>query len=146
MGFRGLFAPSLSVYVEPPWRPGVVFERRRVMEHIAAFMLLIACSNDLETCKEYPAPAVAYETVEQCRVDLTPALRTMSASQTKAFGKCVEIDPALFYEDVEIVWDVTRKGGIEVSIDVINPHMAVQSVARADIAASTNQETGSELN
>jgi hypothetical protein len=131
MGFRGLFAPSLSVYVEPPWRPGVVFERRRVMEHIAAFMLLIACSNDLETCKEYPAPAVAYETVEQCRVDLTPALRTMSASKT---------------EDVEIVWDVTRKGGIEVSIDVINPHMAVQSVARADIAASTNQETGSELN
>lgn len=116
------------------------------MEHIAAFMLLIACSDDLQTCQEYPAPAVAYETVEQCRAELTPALSTMSASQTTSFGKCVEIDPALLYEDVEIVWDVTRKGGIEVSIDVINPHMAIQSVARADIAANANQEAGSELN
>lgn len=116
------------------------------MEHIAAFMLLIACSDDLQACREYPAPAIAYETVEQCRAELTPALRTMPASQTKSFGKCVEIDPALFYEDVEIVWDVTRKGGIEVSIDVINPHMAIQSVARADIAANANQEADSELN
>ena len=116
------------------------------MEHIAAFMLLIACSDDLQACREYPAPAVAYETVEQCRAELTPAIRAMSASQTKSFGKCVEIDPALFYEDVEIVWDVTREGGIEVTLEVINPHMAVQSVARADIAASANQETGSELN
>ncbi len=116
------------------------------MEHIAAFMLLIACGDDLQTCQEHPAPAVAYETVEQCRADLTPALHTMSASQTKSFGKCIEIDPALFYEDVEIVWDVTREGGLEVSLDVINPHMAVQSVARADNAASGNQKTNSQLN
>ena len=116
------------------------------MEHIAAFMLLIACGDDLQTCQEHPAPAVAYETVEQCRAELTPALRTMSASQTTTFGKCVEIDPALFYEDVEIVWDVTREGGLEVSLDVINPHMAVQSVARAEFPAHANQETGSELN
>ena len=116
------------------------------MEHIAAFMLLIACSDDLQACREYPAPAVAYETVEQCRADLTPALHAMSASQTKSFGKCVEIDPALFYEDVEIVWDVTREDGLEVSLDVINPHMAVQSIARADTPANANQETGSKLN
>lgn len=116
------------------------------MEHIAAFMLLIACSDDLQACQEYPAPAVAYETVEQCRADLTPALRTMSASQPKSFGKCIEIDPALFYEDVEIVWDVTQEGGIEVSLEVINPHMAVQSVARAEFPANASPETGSELN
>ncbi|MCC0035522.1 MAG: hypothetical protein H6887_09700 [Hoeflea sp.] len=116
------------------------------MEHIAAFMLLIACGDDLQSCREYPAPAVAYETVEQCRAELTPALRSISASQTKSFGNCVEIDPALFYEDVEIVWDVTREGGLEVSLEVINPHMAVQSVAHADITASGSQETGRELN
>ena len=116
------------------------------MEHIAAFMLLIACSDDLQACQEYPAPAVAYETVEQCRADLAPALRTIPASQPKSFGSCVEIDPALIYEDVEIVWDVTRESGLEVSLNVINPPMAVQSVARADIGASANWETGSELN
>lgn len=116
------------------------------MEHIAAFMLLIACSDDLQACREYPAPAVAYETVEQCRAELTPALRTMPTSPAKSFGRCVEIDPALSYEDVEIVWDVTRESGIEVSLEVINPHMALQSVARADFAASADQEAGSELN
>jgi hypothetical protein len=116
------------------------------MEHIAAFMLLIACSEDLQACKEYPAPAVAYETVGQCEAELTPAIRAMSVSQTRSFGKCVEIDPALLYEDAEIVWDVSREGKIEVSIEVINPHMAIQSVARADYPAANSAATHSELN
>ena len=101
------------------------------MEHIAAFMLLIACSEDLQVCKEYPAPEVAYETVEQCRAELAPAMRTIPASEEKPFGECVEVDPALFYEDAEIVWDVTQDGGLEVALELINPHMAIQSVARA---------------
>jgi len=109
------------------------------MEHIAAFMLLIGCSGDLQACKEYPAPAVAYETVEQCKAELTPAIRSLSASQMKSFGKCVEIDPALIYEDAEIVWDVTQEGEIEVSLEVINPHMAIQSVARADYPRANSE-------
>lgn len=99
------------------------------MEHIAAFMLLIACSDDLQACKEYPAPAIGYETVEDCHSELMPAIRTMGAAQPKTYGKCVEIDPALLYEDAEIVWDVTQQGGIEVTLEVINPHMSLQSVA-----------------
>ena len=102
------------------------------MEHIAAFMLLIACSDDLQACTEYPAPAIGYETVDQCEAELTPALRTMPATEAKSFGKCVEIDPALLYEDAEIVWDVTDRGGIEVTLEIVNPHMALQSVASAD--------------
>ena len=108
------------------------------MEHIAAFMLLIACSDDLQACKEYPAPEIAYETVEQCQAELTPAIRTMGSSQPKSFGKCVEIDPALIYEDAEIVWDVTQQGGIEVTLEVTNPHMALQSVASIEGRAIYN--------
>jgi len=108
------------------------------MEHIAAFMLLIGCSGDLQVCKEYPAPAVAYETVEQCEAELTPAISSLSGSQAKSYGKCVEIDPAMVYEDAEIVWDVTQDGGIEVALEVINPHMAIQSVASADYPATNS--------
>ena len=111
------------------------------MEHIAAFMILIACSDDLQACNEIPAPAIAYETVQECQAELTPAMRSLSASQAKSYGECVEIDPALFYEDAEIVWDVTRDGGLEVTLEVINPHVAIQSLARAD-----HLETGSNLN
>lgn len=108
------------------------------MEHIAAFMLLIGCSEDLQACKEYPAPAIGYETVEQCQVELTPAIRTIPADEAKSFGKCVEIDPALFYEDAEIVWDVTQQGGIEVTLEVVNPHMALQSVASVERPGTYN--------
>ncbi len=106
------------------------------MEHIAAFMLLIACSDDLQACNEYPAPAIGYETVEQCQAELVPAIQRIPAGQAKSFGKCVEIDPALFYEDAEIVWDVTQQGEIEVTLEVINPTMALQSVASVDRAAA----------
>ena len=111
------------------------------MEHIAAFMILIACSDDLQACNEIPAPAIAYETVQECEAELTTAMRTISASQDNSYGKCVEIDPALFYEDVEIVWDVTRIEGLEVTLEVINPQVAIQSMARAD-----QVETGNNLN
>jgi len=107
------------------------------MEHIAAFMLLIACSDNLQTCEEYPAPALAYETVEQCEAELAPAVSTLSASRKKSFGKCVEVDPALFYEDAEIVWDVTQGGEIEVTLELVNPHLAIQSVARAEVPGAT---------
>ncbi|WP_417435959.1 hypothetical protein [Hoeflea sp.] len=116
------------------------------MEHIAAFMLLIACSDDLQACKEYPAPAIAYETVEQCQAELTPAIRTIPAPQRKSFGKCVEIDPALLYEDAEIVWDITPEGQFEVSLELINPHMAIQSVARSDYPAANTAAASSRLN
>jgi len=109
------------------------------MEHIAAFMLLIACSDDLQACKEYPAPAIAYETSEECQAELMPAIRTMGADQPRTYGKCVEIDPALLYEDAEIVWDVTQEGGIEVTLEVINPHMALQSVASVEGRAPYNR-------
>jgi hypothetical protein len=111
------------------------------MEHIAAFMILIACSDDLQACNEIPVPAVAYETVQECEAELTPAMRTISASQDKSYGKCVEIDPALLYEDAEIVWDVTRNGGLEVTLEIVNPQVAIQSMARAD-----QVETGRDLN
>jgi len=102
------------------------------MEHIAAFMLLIACSDDLQVCKEYPAPAIGYETTEQCEAELAPAIRTIPEGQAKTFGKCVNIDPALLYEDAEIVWDVTQQGQIEVTLEVVNPHIALESVASID--------------
>lgn len=108
------------------------------MEHIAAFMLLIACSDNLQACEEYPAPAIAYETVEQCEAELAPAVAGLSATRKKPFGKCVEVDPALFYEDAEIVWDVTQSGGLEVTLELVNPHMAIQSIARANVPGAAS--------
>ncbi|KJS18589.1 MAG: hypothetical protein VR78_04695 [Hoeflea sp. BRH_c9] len=102
------------------------------MEHIAAFMLLIACGDDLQVCTEQPAPALAYETVQQCELELSPAISAMASNSKRTFGTCVEVDPALFYEDAEIVWDVTAAGGLEVDIELINPEIASDLVARSE--------------
>lgn len=104
------------------------------MEHIAAFMILIACNEDYKSCTEQPAPAVAYETLRQCEEELSPSIKVIAEQTDKALGKCVEIDPALFYEDAEIVWDVSAKGEIEVAIELINPEMTVTTLARSDAA------------
>ncbi|WP_412049515.1 hypothetical protein ACK6D9_17725 [Hoeflea sp. Naph1] len=109
------------------------------MEHIAAFMLLIACSNDLQTCTEQPAPTVAYESMQQCELELRPALQIANGKYGKTMGKCVEIDPALFYEDAEIVWDVTAQGEIEVAIELINPQIDLNAMARSDHADETTR-------
>ncbi|MEQ8480522.1 MAG: hypothetical protein RIC18_07685 [Hoeflea sp.] len=101
------------------------------MEHIAAFMILIACSEDLNTCSEQPAPAIAFETMQQCEMDLSPSMRMVAGNSSRTFGRCIEIDPALLYEDAEIVWDVTEEQGLEVTVELINPGMSIQSVARA---------------
>lgn len=111
------------------------------MEHIAAFMLLIACSDDFQACTEEPAPAVAYETLEQCELELSPAIRMSAARHDKLMGQCVEIDPALFYEDAEIVWDVTKDGEIEVAIELINPDVNLNA-----LAGSVQQTTTSRYN
>ena len=109
------------------------------MEHIAAFMVLIACSDDLQNCTEQPAPVVAYESVQQCELELSPSIRMVAASTDKAFGKCVELDPALFYEDVEIVWDVTSKGGFEVAVELINPDISNHTIAQSGPAVDAGR-------
>lgn len=101
------------------------------MEHIAAFMVLIACSDDLQVCVEKPAPEIAYESVQQCELELSPAISAVARTSKKTFGRCVEVDPALFYEDAEIVWDVTAAGGLEVDIELINPEIDSDLVARS---------------
>ena len=108
----------------------------------AALLLFAAGSTDPASnivCQSLSASR--YETVEECQAELTSAISTIPTDQDKTYGKCVEIDPALLYEDAEIVWDVTHQGGIEVTLEVINPHMSLQSVAsveRRDTYKSVN--------
>jgi hypothetical protein len=109
------------------------------MEHIAAFMILIACSNDLGSCTEQPAPSVAFETVQQCEAELSPSLRMASPKRAKTFGACVEVDPALFYEDAEIVWDVTPADGLTVTLELVNPEIPVSAIAQAPQANATQR-------
>ena len=47
------------------------------MEHIAALLLIIGCSQDMKVCEELPAPVPVYETATECDSDLQAALRQL---------------------------------------------------------------------
>lgn len=86
------------------------------MEHIAALLLVVGCSGDMQQCTELPAPVPIYETVEECDAEVTPVLRSMRGMRDQVLATCVYVDPALAEEDAELVWDVTRDGKLVAEI------------------------------
>ena len=84
------------------------------MEHIAALLLIVGCSGD--QCRELPAPVPVFETLEECEIELQPALAAWAAQHPRVFAKCVEVDPAMEEEDAELVWDIAPDGTLEASI------------------------------
>lgn len=89
------------------------------MEHIAALLLIIGCSDDLVTCTELPAPVpVVFETAEECDAVVPDALRWFTDKYPQILAKCVPIDPALEEEDLELVWDIRTDGTLHASVEI----------------------------
>ncbi len=86
------------------------------MEHIAALLLIIGCSDSLADCKELPAPAPIFETVEECQSLLQDSASPFLAKQARVFAQCLEVDPAIEEEDAELVWHVGSNGTLYASI------------------------------
>ena len=91
------------------------------METLAAFMLLLSCSKDLAQCREVPAPAIAYESIEDCNAELAPAIGRAGEVSRVAIGKCLEFDQSLLEADAEIVWDITPEGGLVAGLVPVTP-------------------------
>lgn len=87
------------------------------MEHIAAVLLLVACSNNLSDCREIPAPVPLYESIEDCGAELPFALSDLSGRAPRVLGTCVYVDPALEEEDAELVWDIKPGGTLFARIE-----------------------------
>ncbi|WP_420961267.1 hypothetical protein [Brucella sp. IR073] len=101
------------------------------MQHLAAIMLLVTCSNDMAACNVQPAPTVSYETIATCKTELKPALDNLAAESTKAYGKCVEVDPELMEQDAAIYWEIDKNDELQVTIldEHEDPAETAQSVS-----------------
>jgi len=89
------------------------------MEHIAALLLIVGCSDDLSYCRELPAPAPLYQTEAECDAELETSIRGFVGQYPQILGKCVSVDPALEYVDAELVWDITGSGNLVASIEPV---------------------------
>jgi hypothetical protein len=87
------------------------------MEHIAALLLIVGCSENLAQCRELPAPVPIFETSEECDAELPASLRGFTGRYPRVFAKCVFADPAMEEEDATLVWDVRPDGTLDASIE-----------------------------
>jgi hypothetical protein len=86
------------------------------MEHIAALLLIVGCSGDLEQCRELPAPTPIFETMEECSAALPLSLKGARGKDSHVFADCIHVDPAMEEEDAVLEWDVTKDGRLVASI------------------------------
>lgn len=109
------------------------------MEHIAAFMLLIGCSDGSLSCKELSAPQVVFESMEECMGTLPAALGGAGAKGRIVHARCAAVDPAWAEEDVEISWRVSREKGLEIDIregaPPANDMLVAENAHPAEVAA-----------
>lgn len=95
------------------------------MEHIAAILLIVGCSNDLTQCRELPAPVPVFETAEECAQTRPFALDELAGRKPRVLGTCVAVDPALEELDAEIVWSITPDGHLDASVEPFAPETGV---------------------
>ncbi len=88
------------------------------MEHIAAVLLIIGCSNDLSQCRELPAPGTIFETADECMNQRPFVLNAMEGKAERVLGTCIAVDPALEEEEGELVWSVNPDGSLDAAFEM----------------------------
>jgi len=94
------------------------------MEHIAALLLIVGCSQDMKQCEELPSPVTVYETAVECDAELPAALRQLEGRKPRVMGTCVYVDPAMEESDAELVWDLTPQGALRAAVEAIPMNVA----------------------
>lgn len=90
------------------------------MEHIAAFLLIVGCSQDMVQCEELPAPEAVYETVQDCDAVLPSYTQRFKGAHPQLLAECFEVDPLLTEVDAEIVWEITKDGRLLATVEPID--------------------------
>ncbi|MEW6629923.1 MAG: hypothetical protein AB1440_03540 [Pseudomonadota bacterium] len=88
------------------------------MEHIAALLLVIGCSNTMTDCREMSVPVSVFETFEACTAERPFALGDVQGQAPHIVGKCLAVDPALEDDYDQIAWNVRPDGTLDASLEV----------------------------
>lgn len=110
------------------------------MEHIAAFLLLVGCSDNLDQCREVPAPAPIFETAQECDAVMERAMRDLVGKYPQILARCVNVDPSAEYGDASLVWDVSPAGDLTASLEA-GPSDRIAPSAGEMVASNTATPT-----
>ncbi|PZV38336.1 hypothetical protein [Mesorhizobium kowhaii] len=98
------------------------------MEHIAALLLVIGCSNTMVDCRELQVPVSVFETADQCVAERPFAMGDVQGQAQHIVAKCLAVDPALEDDYDQIVWNVRADGTLDASLAISNVVMASNAV------------------
>ena len=98
------------------------------MEHIAALLLVIGCSNTMADCRELQVPVSVFETADQCVAERPFAMGDVQGQAQRIVAKCLAVDPALEDDYDQIVWNVRADGTLDASLEISNVVMASSAV------------------
>ncbi|MER8828669.1 hypothetical protein NKH73_02865 [Mesorhizobium sp. M0938] len=88
------------------------------MEHIAALLLVIGCSNTMTECRELPVSVSVFETAQECTAERPFALEDVQGQAPRIIAKCLSVDPALEDDYDQIVWNVRPDGTLDASVEI----------------------------
>jgi len=101
------------------------------VEHIAALLLVIGCSNTMTECREMPVPVSVFETFEACVAERPFALGDLQGQARHVVGACLAVDPALEEDYDRIAWNVRPDGTLDAALEVTGVLIA-SNEARAE--------------
>lgn len=88
------------------------------MEHIAALLFVVGCSNAMTDCRELNVPVSVFETQEACTAERPFALGDLRGKAQHIVGECLAVDPALEDDYDSIAWSVNPNGTLKASLEV----------------------------
>ena len=101
------------------------------MNTAAILLMIVGCNGGAEDCRELPAPAPFYSSIESCEDDNAFTAARHADEFDRIFGVCASVDEALVGFDTEIVWDVTLEEGLTVAVEPMSGE-EVYVLARTD--------------
>ncbi len=87
------------------------------MSAAAILLMIVGCNGGVEDCREIPAPAPFYSSIESCETDNATVAARHADDFDSIFGVCAPFDEDLVGFDAEIVWDVSVEGGLVVAVE-----------------------------
>ena len=94
------------------------------MEHIAALLLVIGCSNSMTDFRELQVPVSIFETADECTAERPFAMGDVQGQAQHIVARCLAVDPALEDDYDQVVWKVLPDGSLDASLAISSLVMA----------------------
>ncbi|WP_455473938.1 hypothetical protein [Bartonella sp. B30(2025)] len=83
-------------------------------------LLLVACTDDFNSCYSHNTMAKIYPAAQTCEQDLEPSVKQFALYGEQIFAQCTYVHTNLYKEHINITWSVTNRGNFLIKNQNIN--------------------------